>query len=117
MESVDFILASTLYLLKKNFTITLKIISATSNIFQQLMTVNVSLKLIKCCSIFTDDSVYVVLLDVNFALQKLDASADEVLKTANNSIGANSGLNELKVVSSSLCISIREALTVQPNIA
>jgi len=117
VESVNLILASSFNLLEKNFAITLKIINATSDTLQQLMAVGKSLKLVNGRSILTDDSVNVVVLDVDFALQQLNASADEVLKTANNRIAANGGLYELKVVSSSLRISIREALTVQSDIA
>jgi hypothetical protein len=117
VESVNLVLASSFNLLEKNFAITLKIISATSDTLQQLMAVGESLKLVNGRSILTDDSVNVVVLDVDFALQQLNASADEVLKTANNSIAANGGLYELEVVSSSLRISIGEALTVQSDIA
>ena len=117
VESVNLVLASSFNLLEKNFAITLKIISATSDTLQQLMAVGKSLKLVNGRSILTDDSVNVVVLDVDFALQQLNASADEVLKTANNRIAANGGLYELKVVSSSLRISIGEALTVQSDIA
>lgn len=117
VENVNLVLASSFNLLEKNFAITLKIISATSDTLQQLMAVGESLKLVNGRSILTDDSVNVVVLDVDFALQQLNASADEVLKTANNSIAANGGLYELKVVSSSLRISIGEALTVQSDIA
>jgi hypothetical protein len=117
VESVNLVLASSFNLLEKNFAITLKIISATSDTLQQLLAVGKSLKLVNGRSILTDDSVNVVVLDVDFALQQLNASADEVLKTANNSIAAKGGFYELKVVSGSLRISIGEALTVQSDIA
>lgn len=70
------------------------------------MAVGERLKLVNCCCILTDDSVNVIMLHVNLALQKLNTGANEVLKTFNYGIVAKGGLHELEVVSGCLRISV-----------
>lgn len=55
---------------------------------KELVVVGKGLQFINCSGIFADDSVDVVMLDINHGLQQFDARSNQSLKTSNYRIVA-----------------------------
>ena len=86
VEYVDFVLTSVLNLIVENFAITLQVFSAACNTLEKLVTVRKALELINSSRVFSDDSMDKIMLNVNFALEKLHTGAEQILESSDDSI-------------------------------
>lgn len=116
MECVDFILASVLDLVVENFAIALQVFSATGNTFEKLVTVRKWLELIDSSGILSDNSMDVIMLDIDFALKKLNAGTNQILQTTHNCFACEAPADCFKVISRCVGISVWEALAVKSNV-
>ena len=86
VEYVYFVLASVLNLIVENFAITLQVFSAACNTLEKLVTVRKALELINSSRVFSYDPMNKIMLNVNFALEKLNTGAKQILKLSDDSI-------------------------------
>jgi hypothetical protein len=105
VEYIDFILASVLNLIVENFAIALQVFSAACNTLEKLVTVRKALELINSSRVFSDDSMDKIMLNVNFALEKLDTGAEQILESSDDSIACEAFFDRFKVISRGISVS------------
>jgi hypothetical protein len=105
VEYIDFILASVLNLIVENFAIALQVFSAACNTLEKLVTVRKALELINSSRVFSDDSMDKIMLNVNFALEKLDTGAEQILESSDDSIACEAFFDSFKVISRGISVS------------
>ena len=105
VEYIDFILASVLNLIVENFAIALQVFSAACNTLEKLVTVRKALELINSSRVFSDDSMDKIMLNVNFALKKLDTGAEQILESSDDSIACEAFFDRFKVISRGISVS------------
>ena len=105
VEYIDFILASVLNLIVENFAIALQVFSAACNTLEKLVTVRKALELINSSRVFSDDSMDKIMLNVNFALEKLDTGAEQILESSDDSIACKAFFDRFKVISRGISVS------------
>jgi len=105
VEYIDFILASVLNLIVENFAIALQVFSAACNTLEKLVTVRKALELINSSRVFSDDSMDKIMLNVNFALEKLDTGAEQILESSDDSIACEAFFDCFKVISRGISVS------------
>lgn len=105
VEYIDFILASVLNLIVENFAIALQVFSAACNTLEKLVTVRKALELINSSRVFSDDSMDKIMLNVNFALEKLNTGAEQILESSDDSIACEAFFDRFKVISRGISVS------------